>query len=126
MTFAAVICDADDPCSVNTAKALVIFGLLASFCSVSRRTQGDHLFTHHALLASGPRASWAHPLPATPFQFPRSRTAMLGKGDRSTLSCPRIGLTVHQEHDRSVTQSTATLEPSSKTIPTLDRTVVAC
>ena len=38
----------------------------------------EHLSTHHALLASGPRASWAHPLPATPFQCPRSRTETLG------------------------------------------------
>ena len=36
--------------------------------------------THQALLASGPRASLAHPLPAAPFQCPRSRTATLGKG----------------------------------------------
>ena len=50
----------------------------------------EHLSTHHTLLASGPRASWAHPLPATPFQCPRSRTATLGEGAAATY--PYVGL----------------------------------
>ena len=36
----------------------------------------------------------AHPLPATPFQCPRSRTTTLELGGRST-ACPCVGLTVH-------------------------------
>ena len=55
---------------------------------------GEHLSTHHALLASGPRASWAHPLPATPFQCPRSRMATLGEGAAATyLPLRRPGCT---------------------------------
>ena len=56
--------------------------------------RGEHLSTHHALLASWPRASWAHPVPATPFQWPRSRTATLRRGPQLTFH-PYVGLTVH-------------------------------
>ena len=53
----------------------MIFGLLASFWSVSRRTQGRTPFHPRAVL---PRpAPRTQPLPATPFQCPRSRTATL-------------------------------------------------
>ena len=63
--------------------SLVLFGLLAGTdrtASEAHPGRCEHLSTHHALLASGPRASWSHPLLPTPFQCPRSRTATLGEG----------------------------------------------
>ena len=91
----------------------------------------------------------AHPLPATPFQCPRSRTATLGEGATATYlplrwpdctlsrlraeeydGAPFLALTLAcrlraEDYDRPATQSMATPEPSSRTIPTLDRTLVA-
>ena len=71
-----------------------------------------------------------HPLPATPFQCPRSQTATLGEGAAAThlpLRWPDCTLSRlrAEEYDRPVTQSIATSEPSSRTIPTPDRTLVA-
>ena len=51
----------------------------------------------------------AHPLPASPFQWLRSRTATLGKGAQH-LSCPYVGLTVHWAV--SVRRSTTGRRPS--------------
>ena len=64
------------------------------------------------------------------FQCPRSRTATLGRGSQHTFlplrwpDCTLSRLRA-EEYDRPVTQSKATPEPSSRTIPTLDRTLVA-
>ena len=106
----------------------MIFGLLASFCSVSRRTQGRSPV--HPKGASTHSSQRAHPLPATPFQCPRSRTATLEleaaapflplRWPDCTLSRLRA-----EEYGRPVTQSVTTPESSSRTIPTLDRTLVA-
>ena len=75
-------------------------------------------------------ASRTHPLPATPFQCPRSRTSTLGEEAAAPFlplrwpDCTLSRLRA-EEYDRPVTQSIATPEPSSRTIPTLDRTLVA-
>ena len=69
-------------------------------------------------------ASRTHPLPATPFQCPRSRTATLGEGAAAPF-LPLSSRLRAEEYDRPVTQSIATPEPSSRTIPTLDWTLVA-
>ena len=63
--------------------SLVFFGLLVGSPVRSlRRTQGRTPFHLCAVL---PRpASRTHPLPATPFQCPRSRTATLGEGGAAT------------------------------------------
>ena len=76
-------------------------------------------------ISSGPSASRKHP-----FQCPRSRTATLREGAATTylpLRWPDCTLSRlrAEEYDRPVTQSMATPEPSSRTIPTLDRTLVA-
>ena len=102
--------------------ALVFFWLL------TRRTPGRTPFHPRAVL---PRpASRTHPLPATPFQCPRSRTATLGQGAAAhfpPLRWPACTLSRlrAEEYDRPVTQSIATPEPSSMTILTPDRTLVA-
>ena len=56
--------------------------------------RGDHLS------ASRQTSSWGHfpranPIPATPFQCPRSRTTTLGSV-AAALTCPYVGLTVHR------------------------------
>ena len=110
-------------------NALVFFGLLPALTvRFLKRTPGRTPFHPCAVL---PRpASRTHPHPATPFQCPRSRTATLGEGAAATylpLRWPDCSLSRlrAEEYDRPVTQSIATLEPSSRTIPTLDRTLVA-
>ena len=111
------------------SNTLVIFGLLVGSPVRSlRRTQGRSPF-HPCAVFPRP-ASRTHPLPATPFQCPRSRTATLGEGAAATylpLRWPDCTLSRlrAEEYDRPVTQSIATPEPSSRTIPTLDRTLVA-
>ena len=71
-----------------------------------------------------------HPLPATPFQCPRPRTTTLGWGAAAPFlplrwpDCTLSRLRA-EEYDWPVTQSIAIPEPSSRTIPTLDRTLVA-
>ena len=70
-----------------------------------------------------PRASTrGRPLPATPFQCPRSRTATLELG-AAALTCPCVGLSpqwaVCVQYDQPVTQSIATPESSSRTISTI-------
>ena len=102
-----------------SVPALVFFGLLPALTvRFLRRTPGRTPFHPCAVL---PRpASRTHPLPATPFQCPRSRTATLGQGAAAhfpplrwpycTLSRLRA-----EEYDRLVTQSIATPEPSSRT-----------
>ena len=82
--------------------------------------------THSGAITFPPEAdsSWshfqrAHPLAATPFQCPRSRTATLGLG-AAALPCPYVGLTVvsvRRSTTGPVTQSIATPEPSLRTIP---------
>ena len=74
--------------------ALVFFGLLPALTvRFLRRTRGRTPFHPCAVL---PRpASRTHPLPATPFQCPRSRTATLRRGPQP-LTCPYVGLTVHR------------------------------
>ena len=107
-------------CSSGSSPALTVQFL--------RRTRERTPFHPCAVL---PRpASRTHPLPATPFQCPRSRTATFGEGAAATylpLRWPDCTLSRlrAEEHDRPVTQSIATPEPSSRTIPTLDRTLVA-
>ena len=110
--------------------ALVIFGLLTgSPVRLSRRTPRRSPF-HPMQTLCGVTFQRAHPLPATPSQCPRSRTAMLGWGAAAPFlslcwpDCTSSRLRA-EEYDRPVTQSIATPEPSSRTIPTLDRTLVA-
>ena len=109
-----------DPVSrwMFSVPALVIFGLLASFCSVSRRTQERSEVSRSA----------------SRITFSVSTTITDGNariGSRSSFlplrwpDCTLSRLRA-EEHDRPVTQSIATPEPSSRTIPTLDRTLVAC
>ena len=100
---------------------LMFFGLLTgSHDRLSRRTPGRTPFHPCAVL---PRpASRTHPLPATPFQWPRSRTATLGwEAAAPFLPSRRPDCTLSrlraEEYDRPVTQSIATPEPSSRTIP---------
>ena len=78
---------------------LVIFGLLAS--ALARLREADSSWSHFQR---------AHPLPATPFQCPPSRTATLELGSRgSYLPLRRPDCTLRRlcavEHDRPVTQS---------------------
>ena len=102
----------------------------ASPARLSRRTPGRTPFHPKQTLFCGVTFLRAHPLPATPFQCPRSRTATLGQGAAAPFlplrwpDCTLSRLRA-EEYDRPVTQSIATPEPSSRTIPTLDRTLVA-
>ena len=106
----------------NKFVSLVIFGLLATFCSVSRRTQVRSAV--NAALPTGPSAS------RITFSVTTITDGNARMGSRSsfvpwrwpdsTLSRLRA-----EEYDRPVTQSIATPEPSSRTISTLDRTLVA-
>ena len=111
--------------------ALVFFGLLPALTvRFFRRTPGRTPFHPKQTLFLGVTFLRAHPLPATPFQCPRSRTATLGEGAAAHFpplrwpDCTSSRLP-SREYDRPVTQSIATPEPSSRTIPTLDRTLVA-
>ena len=71
--------------------ALVFVGLLTgSPDRLSRRTPGRSPF-HPKQTLCGVTFQRAHPLPATPFHCPRSRS---DRGPQH-LSCPHIGLTVH-------------------------------
>ena len=90
--------------------------------TVTRRTQGRSPF--HPNQASSRSLQRTHPLPATPFQCPRSRTATLELGSRGSYLPLRSRLRA-EEYDRPLTQSIATAEPSSRTIPTPDRALVA-
>ena len=75
--------------------ALVFFGLLTgSPDRLSRRTPGRTPF-HPKQTLCEVTFQRARPLPATPFQCPRSRTATLGQGPQH-LSCPDVGLIVHR------------------------------
>ena len=91
---------------------------------VSRCTRGDH---HSALRQTSAWSHFppAHLLRATPFRCPRSRTATLEIGSRGSYlpDCTLSRLRA-QEYDLPVTHSIATPEPSSRTIPTLDRALV--
>ena len=99
--------------------SLVIFGLLASSPVRSlRRTQGRSPFhprqtSSWKSLSSGPSAS------RNTFSV-STITDGNARGADCILSRVRA-----EEYDRPVTQSIATPEPSSRTIPTLDRTLVA-
>ena len=107
----------------------MIFGLFAgSQARFPRRTRGEHMSTRSRLSVESPFIQRAHPLPATPFQCPRSRTATLKVGSRGSylpLRGPDCTLSRFraEEYDQPVTQSIATPEPSSRTIHTLDRTL---
>ena len=82
-------------------SALMILGLLAGTQARLRGApRSDHLSTRIRLLRGS--------LPATPF--------LPSRWPDCTLSRLRA-----EEYDRPVTQSIATPEPSSRTIPTLDR-----
>ena len=95
-----------------------------------RRTPGQTPFHPKHTLFCGVTFLRVHPLPATPFQCPRSRTATIGLGAATPFlplrwpDCTLSGLRA-EEYDPPATQSRATPEPSSRTIPTLDRTLVA-
>ena len=97
--------------SLEEEYPLVIFGLLTgSPDRLSRCTPGKGLSTHSS--------QRAHPLPATPCQCPRSRTATLGWRTTATylpLRWPDCTLSRlrAEEYDRPVTQSIVTPEPSS-------------
>ena len=65
--------------------ALVFFGLLPALTvRFLRRTPGRTPFHPKQTLFLGVTFLRAHPLPATPFQCPRSRTAALGEGAAAT------------------------------------------
>ena len=107
---------------MQNLSPLVFFGLLTGSHRPFEAHPGANTFP--------PVSLRAHPLPATPFQCPRSRTATLGEGAAATylplrLSDCTLSRLRAEEYDRPVTQSIATPEPSSRTIPTLDRTLVA-
>ena len=115
--------------------ALVFFGLLAGFISPAfEALPGANNFP--------PEANpflWNHiSLGPWPIRFPQHLFSVHDHGrqrsDRGPqhFFCFYVALTVcslgrfrAEEHDRPVTKSIATPEPSSKTIPTLDRTLVA-
>ena len=95
-------------------RALVFFGLLTgSPDRLSRRTPGRTPFLPKQTLFCGITCLRARPLPATPFQCPRSRTATLGKGAAAHFpplrwpDCTSSRLRA-EEYDRPVTQSIAT------------------
>ena len=104
---------------------LAIFGLLAGFCTVTRRTQGRSPFpttkqtlrgvtlhgsTFSVSTITDGNARAGSRRPYLPLRWPDC-----------TLSRLRA-----EEYDRPVTQPVATPEPSSKTIPTPDQALVAC
>ena len=97
---------------------------------LSRRSPGRTPFHPKWTLFCGVTCLWAHPLPATPFQCPRSRPATLGRGAAAPFlplrwpDCTLSRLRA-EEFERPVTQSIASPEPFSSTISTLDRTLVA-
>ena len=106
---------------------LVIFGLLASARFRGAR-RGDHLSI---------RVRSYHDQLHGPIRFPQHLFSIHDHGrqrsDRGAqrtflpfrwLDCTSSRLRA-EEYDRPVTQSIATLEPYSRTIPTLDRTLVA-
>ena len=97
-------------CSLSFSPALTV--------QLLRRTPRRTPFYPCAVL---PRpASLTHPLPATPFQCPRSRTATLGEEAAATYlplrwpDCTLSRLSA-EEYDRPVTQSIVTPKPSSRT-----------
>ena len=55
----------------------------------------EHLSTHHALLASGPRASWAHLRFQQYFVSVHDHGRQRSDRGPQRLSCPHVGLTVH-------------------------------
>ena len=95
---------------------LMFFGLLTdSPDRLSRRTPGRTPF-HPKQTLCGVPFQRAHPLPATPFQCPRSRTATLGYGAAAPFlplrwpDCTLSRLRA-EEYDRPV-KSIATREPT--------------
>ena len=92
---------------------------------------GEHLSTHHALLASG-TARFCGPIrfPQHLFSVHDHGRQRSGRGPQHTFNPLRwpdctLSRLRAEEYGRPVTQSIATPEPSSRTIPTLDRTLVA-
>ena len=67
--------------------ALVFFGLLPALTvRFLRRTRGEHLSTHHALLASGPRAFVGPSASRNTFFSVHDHGRQRSGGGRSTLS----------------------------------------
>ena len=105
-------------CRRYFVTTLMIFGLLTgSPHRLSRCTPGRSPF-HPKQTLCGVTFQRAHPLTTTPCQCPRSRTATLRHGAAAPflpLRWPDCTLNrlCAEEHDRPVTQSTATPEPSS-------------
>ena len=63
----------------NSMLSLMVFGLLTdSVAWFWGAPRGDHLCTRRVFWPKSQLFQRAHPLPATPFQCPRSRTASLG------------------------------------------------
>ena len=108
--------------------SLMIFGFFDLLLATSRRTSGRSPFhpkqTLREVTYNGPIRFPQN----TFFSCRRSRTATRNPGGHSTPSdlrtpyCTSSRLRA-EEYDRPVTQSMATPEPSSRTIPTLDRAV---
>ena len=114
-----------------SVPALVFFGLLAgSPDRLSRRTPGRTPFHQKQTLFCGVTFLRARPLPATLFSVHDHGRQRSDRGPQRTFlpsrwpDCTLTRLRA-EEHDRPVTQSIAIPEPSSRTIPTLDRTLVA-
>ena len=96
--------------------------------TVSRCTQGRSPF--HPNQSSSWSLQRAHPLPANTFSVPTITDGYARAGGRgSYLPLRRPDCTLSrlraEEYDLPVTQSIATPKPSSRTISTLDRTLVA-
>ena len=103
-------------------------GLLDRFVADIQVHRSDHLSTRSRLfvesLSKGPSAS------RNSFSVSTITDGCARAGSRSSyLPLRRPDCTLNrlraEEYDRPVTQPTATQEPSSRTIPTLDRTLVA-
>ena len=81
--------------AISTFFALVVFGFSGSPISLPSALGGDHL-SARVRIAGVDHAPFtrAHPLPAAPFQCPRSpATLELGSAETDT-PCPYVGLTV--------------------------------
>ena len=101
---------------------LVIFGPLAP--------RGDHLSTRVRFVAMAARVYTGPSASRNTFSVSTITDGYARAGSYSSclpLSRPDCTLSRlrAEEYDRPVTQSIATPEPSSRTIPTLDRTLVA-
>ena len=116
----------------SNSMSLMVFGLLDRTRPTSSTPRGDHLSTRRV------RQRRSLALLNGPIRFPHTFSvstitdgnARIGGAAAPFLPLRRSDCTLSrlraEEYDRPVTQSIATPEPSSRTIPTQDQVLVTC